>query len=292
MRNAMHMSLDSNPMRRGPSWRAVVALLALFVVPGCTAPQKNSDASSYLILQSLQAAPGAEPDAIGTVLASDVQTFGTAYSDPLIATFQLAFKDPGVSPTPVNFITMKKYKVRYSRNDGGPVPDAFESAVSFTVTDALTSSGSITLVRAQAKTVSPLSALVGGGTVFPPVAAEVTFEGTDQTGKAVSVVGSIAINFADWGDPNSTPGVANFTMAPPTGVRANQVVDFDGSTSTAGTGRQIVSYAWDFGDNTPIGAGVQTSHQFAGPGTYTIRLTVTDSSGLSYSSQRTIIVLP
>jgi len=292
MRNAMHMSLDSNPMRRGTSWRAAVALLAIFAVPACTAPQKNSDTSSYLILQTLVAAPGAQPDAVSAVLASDVQTFGTAYSDPMVATFLLAFKDPGVAPTPVNFITMKKYKVRYSRNDGGPVPDAFESAVSFTVTDATTSSGSIVLVRAQAKTVSPLSALVGGGLPFPPVAAEVTFEGTDQTGKAVSVVGSIAINFADWADPNSSPGVASFTMAPPTGVRANQVVEFDASTSTAGTGRQIVSYAWDFGDNTSAGSGVQISHQFTGSGTYTIRLTVTDSSGLSYSSQRTIIVLP
>jgi hypothetical protein len=280
-------------MRFGTPWRALAALLGLAAVAGCTSPAKDSDTSSYLVLQSLQAAPGADPDAVSTVLASDVQTFGTAYSDPLIATFTLAFKDPGVSPTPVNFITMKKYKVRYLRSDGGPVPEAFESAVSFTVTNSITSSGSIVLVRAQAKTVPPLSTLVGGGgTPFPPVAAEVTFEGTDQTGNTLSVVGSIAIHFADWGDPGATPGAAAFTMAPATGVRANQVVDFDASTSTAGTGRQIVSYAWDFGDNTPMAFGKQVSHQFTSAGTYTIRMTVTDSVGLSYSAQRTIIVLP
>lgn len=245
MRNAMHMSLESNPMRRGTSWRAVVALLALFAVPGCTSPAKDSNTASYLILQSIQAAPGAAPDTTSTVLASDVRTFGTAYSDPMVASFQLGFKDPGVSPTPVNFITMTKYRVHYIRNDGGQAPADFESAVSFTVTDAVTASGSIILVRAQAKNEAPLSALVGvGGTAFLPVTAQVTFEGTDQTGKAVSVAGSIAINFADWADPEGgpTPGVASFTMTPSTGARAGvTVVQLDASASTAATGLTIES---------------------------------------------------
>jgi hypothetical protein len=294
MRNAMHMSLEPNPMRRGTSWRAVVALLALFAVPGCTAPQKDSDASSYLILQTLVAAPGADPTALAAVLSSDVRTFGTAYSDPVVATFQLATKDPGVAPSPVNFITVKKYRVRYIRSDGGPVPETFEAAASFTVSDAPTSSGSLTLVRAQAKTVSPLSGLVGlGGATFLPVSAEVTFEGTDQTGKAVSVVGYIGINFADWADPGDdpTPGVASFTITPNTGLRANQAAEFNASASTAGAGRQIVSYAWNFGDGTS-GSGALISHVFTAPGTYTIRMTVTDSAGQSYSAERTITVVP
>ena len=60
---------------------------------------------------------------------------------------------------------------------------------------------------------------------------------------------------------------------------------FDGSASTAGLGATIVSYVWDFGDNTSSsGTTPTTTHQYNASGTYNATLTVTDSNGLSHKS--------
>lgn len=50
----------------------------------------------------------------------------------------------------------------------------------------------------------------------------------------------------------------------------------DGSTST--DDGSIVDYSWNFGDGS-VGTGVQASHVYAAPGTYTVALTVTDNGG-------------
>ena len=41
----------------------------------------------------------------------------------------------------------------------------------------------------------------------------------------------------------------------------------------------IVSYQWDFGDGTPAGSGIQTSHAYSVVGSYTVTLTVIDDIG-------------
>ena len=51
--------------------------------------------------------------------------------------------------------------------------------------------------------------------------------------------------------------------------------DFDGSGSTDDHG--ITSWAWDFGDGS-TGSGETTSHTYAAAGTYTVKLTVTDTA--------------
>ncbi len=292
----MHTSVVSHSSRLGAVRRAAAAAALLVAVTGCSTPANKSDTSSYLVLLSLTAASGADSGStFSSTLASDVLTFGAAYSDPAVATFQLSFKDPGTAPTPINFITIKKYSVRYLRNGGGPVPDPFEGAATFTVTDAITSSGPITLVRAQAKTASPLSQLAGQGGTALPVTAEVTFSGTDQTGKDISVTGSVGINFADWLDPGVDPTTpaASFTILPASGVKVNVAANFDASASVVAAGRTIVSYAWSFGDGGSMsGVGAQTTHVFGSTGVFTIRLTVTDSAGQTYVTERTITVSP
>ncbi|MCA0757054.1 PKD domain-containing protein [Paenibacillus sp. N4] len=45
----------------------------------------------------------------------------------------------------------------------------------------------------------------------------------------------------------------------------------------------IVSYEWDFGDNSPTSDVKEPTHTFPGPGTYPVTLTVTDSQGQSSS---------
>ena len=54
---------------------------------------------------------------------------------------------------------------------------------------------------------------------------------------------------------------------------------FNATSSTAQSGRTIVSYAWDFGDGTRK-TGVTTQHDFDAAGVYIVTLTVTDNLGL------------
>lgn len=205
------------------SLRAGAIALLLGGLPGCTAAVRNDAASSYLIIDSLQAAAGVKPDTFGGNLASDVLTYvkkdvgglqvlvPTVFEDIAQVTLRLAMKDPGTATTPTapsaaNYITVTNYHVNFVRSDGRntpgvDVPYAFDGAITLTVRDAA-ATVAMTLVRIQAKNEAPLKALAGGGGAFAiSTIAEVTFYGKDQMGRDVSVVGKISVNFADWGDP-------------------------------------------------------------------------------------------
>jgi hypothetical protein len=192
---------------------------------GCSAGgQLEGTASSYVIISSLQAASGAEPGVLSNVLSSDVITLvkvtdadgkqvlqPTVFADAGLVSFTLALKDPGTlanpaKPSPTNFITVTRYHVDYIRSDGHnvqgvDVPYSFDGAATVTVTD-VGGSVAFTLVRVQAKAETPLVTLVnGGGAGTISTIARVTFYGTDQAGRAVTVSGQISVNFSDWGDP-------------------------------------------------------------------------------------------
>lgn len=66
----------------------------------------------------------------------------------------------------------------------------------------------------------------------------------------------------------------------------NSTVSF---TSTVDGGNGTISYHWVFGDGTTSALG-SPSHQFSGPGSYTVNLTVTDSSGSRKSASHTVAV--
>jgi serine protease len=63
---------------------------------------------------------------------------------------------------------------------------------------------------------------------------------------------------------------------------------FDGSGSSDSDGN-IVSYAWDFGDNS-TGSGVTPSHTYAAAGTYDVTLTVTDNDNAPGSVSHSVTV--
>jgi hypothetical protein len=204
---------------------AVLGASSLTAMSGCTTAQLDGGKSpAYLIVTSIAASSGAEPERTSSVLSSDVQTLvsttingqqvkvPTVYEDTGQVSLRLAMKDPGSidspsSPSVANFITVNRYHVKFIRADGRnvqgvDVPYEFDGAVTATVGTGVTTVG-FSLVRIQAKFEAPLRALVGGGgAVALSTIAEVTFYGVDQAGREVTVTGSIGVTFADWGDPD------------------------------------------------------------------------------------------
>lgn len=200
---------------------AIVALSALLFATSCGDKVLQGKGASYLIVSLLQGASGAKPNDISTVVQSDVvtnvkQTVGnttilvpTIFEDPGLVTLRMAMKDPStvIAPTETNTITVERYHVDFVRSDGRntqgvDVPYSFDGAMTGNVSTA-GSTLSFVLVRAQAKAEAPLLALRGGGGAFAiATIAQITFYGHDQAGNAVSVAGTMSINFADWGDPS------------------------------------------------------------------------------------------
>ncbi len=214
-------------LRGTHGWRwaaAGVLVLSLVGAAGCGQQNTTGRSPSYLVIDSLQAASGAKPTEFGGTLDADVVTNvrttidgtevlqPTVYEDPGQAKFRMALKDLGngmavAAPTPVNQITVTRYRVDFKRSDGRntpgvDVPYGFDGAATGTI-GADGGTLGFALVRAQAKLEAPLKALRGGGgAIVISTIAEITFYGSDQNGNQVTVTGSISVNFADWGDPS------------------------------------------------------------------------------------------
>lgn len=86
----------------------------------------------------------------------------------------------------------------------------------------------------------------------------------------------------------TVPGAhAAFTSSASGGI-APLAITFDAGASAAGT--PITGYLWDFGDGT-IGSGQVVTHTFQAPGSYTVRLLVTDASGAASAATTTVTVV-
>jgi PKD repeat protein len=105
---------------------------------------------------------------------------------------------------------------------------------------------------------------------------------TDDAGRKGTNTATIVV-----GSSNPT---ASFVRSPTTPA-VGQTVNFNAAASTAGPGRTIVSYQWDFGDGT-TGSGQSVSKQggYSAPGTYTVTLIVTDDQGNKGVRSETITV--
>jgi hypothetical protein len=207
---------------RSARWCAVLGLaLATAAAGGCGSETiRQGQGSSYLIIASLEGANGAKGDSVTfstQPVPSDVITFVksnnayTVFLDPGRVKMRLAMKDVTnpAGPSNNNAITITRYRVEYRRSDGRntpgvDVPHPYDSAVTFTVSGDEIVEMPFELVRINAKEEAPLRALAGGGgALVISTVADVTFYGKDQTGREVSVKGSIGVNFADWGDPEN-----------------------------------------------------------------------------------------
>ena len=87
----------------------------------------------------------------------------------------------------------------------------------------------------------------------------------------------------------TNPPTASFTYNPMDGGTAPLSVNF---ASTSSGERPIATWDWDWGDGTPHGTTESPTHIFASAGTYTVRLTVTDTGGLTASTTVSITVTP
>ena len=201
----MNAEIQLEPVRRKAVWgariRMAVALMGALLLTSCSDAVRTGQASSYLVLTSLQSSAGS------TVVQSDVRnvdaTIGASgvVNDPATAAFQVAMKDVGgLAPSPNNAITITQYHVKFTRTDGRnvegvDVPYAFDGAVTTTIT--ATGTVTFTLVRNQAKLEAPLAALAQANIPITTFAT-VTFYGHDQVGREVSVTGSIEVTFANF----------------------------------------------------------------------------------------------
>ena len=208
---------------RGRHWATSGVMVLALGAWSCGHLNTNGRSPSYLVIDTLQAASGANPGTFSSTLESDVVTNvsvtvgseqvtqPTTFEDLGQVKLRSVLKDQGTAtavttPTATNAVTVTRYHVAFTRSDGRntagvDVPYAFDGAATGTVSS---DGGTLNfvVVRAQAKLEAPLRALRGGGAIVISTIANITFYGQDQNGNDVSVTGSMSVNFADWGDPS------------------------------------------------------------------------------------------
>lgn len=198
---------------------------AAVAAASCGDVARTGQSPAFVIIDSIEAASGADDSQYYSFLLSDVQTMvrqqvdgrevrvPTSFNDPARVTFRLALKNPGttiapLSPTTLNEVTITRYRVVFRRSDGRStqgvdVPYSFDGGMTATIPASGTVTAGFNLVRHQAKAEQPLRNLIGGGGAdLISTIAEITFYGRDQAGNEVSVTGSFSVNFGDFGDPN------------------------------------------------------------------------------------------
>ena len=84
--------------------------------------------------------------------------------------------------------------------------------------------------------------------------------------------------------PANQAPVASFTFTCP-----DLTCSFDASGSDDPDGT-VSSYSWDFGDGTPLGSGVTTSHPYTSARSYEVTLVVTDNAGATTPVTQTVVV--
>ena len=143
--------------------------------------------------------------------------------------------------------------------------------------------------RATATYTAPPAPTVGGSIVTDRITFIVTPVGSNaQDAKYTSADLRLVLPIF------TTPGapVAFFTYVPSTGITTATDVAFNAGGSYPVTGSRIVNYAWDWGDGTTDNFNTSASedHDWAGAGTYSVTLTVTDDLGQRASTTQFITV--
>jgi hypothetical protein len=204
--------------------RRVAAVALVVGSVSCGDVVRQDRAPVLVVIDTMEAASGADPGTMTGFLLSDVQTLveqqvdGEAVRVPTIfndvgqATMRIIPKDAGngsisLAPTPWNNVTINRYHIAFLRADGRNTPGV---DVPFPVDGAVTATVGSTptvvpfeMVRHQQKLEQPLRSLANfGGRLFISTIAEITFYGADQVGNSVQVKGTISVSFSDYADPD------------------------------------------------------------------------------------------
>ena len=199
---------------------ALVAAAGVLSGASCSDMARTGSGPAFLVMESVGASRGGSGSTFTSSLLSDVLTLvdvtisgvttkvPTIFNDLGQATIRAEMKNQlaTTAPTPVNSITLNRYRVRFRRADGQnregiDVPYGFDGGTTATIAIGGSQGVNFDLVRHQSKSEPPLRNLInGGGLRFISVIAEVTFYGADQAGNEVSVTGSIDVQFGDFGD--------------------------------------------------------------------------------------------
>ena len=199
--------------------RIVVVAICAAAASGCGSELLRTGRSpAYLTIQAFAITNGASDDT-GPNLRSDVQTLvertigddtvrvPTIFNDIGVATIAVVAKDPTAPTSPINSVTITRYRIAFRRVDGRntpgvDVPFGWDGATSVTIPIGGSADVGFEIVRHSSKQEPPLRNLVNnGGVQFIYTIAEITFFGRDQNGNEVTVTGSVDVAFSDFGDP-------------------------------------------------------------------------------------------
>jgi hypothetical protein len=197
------------------------AVLVVFAAAAtsCGDAVRQSTSPMLLVVNTLEAAPtgGHGANTFTGTLLSDVVVLTTApapcsaaspcatvFNDLGRVTLASQPKNITVQPTSNNQITINRYHVEYVRADGHntpgvDVPFPFDGSATGTVPETGTLVMTFELVRHTAKEESPLAQLAGNPNIIHTI-ARVTFYGQDIVGNAISVTGSMNVDFGNFGD--------------------------------------------------------------------------------------------
>jgi hypothetical protein len=179
----------------------------------------QSKSPMLLVVNTLEAAPtgGHGANTFTGNLLSDVIVLATTpapcsttspcatvFNDLGRVTLASQPKNIAIQPTSNNQVTINRYHVEFVRADGHntpgvDVPFPFDGSATGTVPETGTLVMTFELVRHTAKEESPLAQLAGNPNIIHTI-ARVTFYGQDIVGNAISVTGSMNVDFGNFGD--------------------------------------------------------------------------------------------
>lgn len=237
----------------------------------------TSTSASPIVRLSVQWGDGASNTYTGQP-ASISHTYGGAGSYLVTITGIDAVGDTTQSTASVTVTPRPALVVTISANPAQPAPN---TVVTFTITATPTTGNGITSITidfgdGQRGTISgnaqTIQHVYTSANQYPVTVTATDSSGATGASSTVIIVGTFA-----------APSAA-FTVSPTTGPTTTtfqfNAADSQGSIST---------YAWDFGDGGTA-SGQTASHQYTVAGTYTVRLTITDTSGRSATTTKTVIV--
>jgi len=170
-----------------------------------------------------------------------------------------------------------------------PNPSTFAQSVTFTAT--VTGSGgtpSGTVDFKEGATTLGTGALSGGvATLVTSSLSLGSHSITAVYGGDTTFITSTSSALSHTVNPAPAP-TASFT-AIPNPAACGQMLTFDGSGSSASSGLNIASYAWNFGDGA-TGTGSTTTHAYSAFGSYNATLTVTDNNVPAKTGSKTTVV--